>query len=129
MPLTACPECRHVAAVRHEQLGHRTRCPNCGQTFRPERQPVSFRRLVRAGQLGGAVIGSVLLVIGLSLGGIYALAQDGSHLALDAAAVCFVAGVILIVRHGRAVASRPQPIGARSPLMGTPGLEPGTKRL
>jgi hypothetical protein len=91
--------------------------------------------MLRAGHPGGAVIGVILLLLGLAVAGIIvlgsqdlALSELRNQLTLDTAAVCFVAGVILVVRHIRAVAGRPQAIGGKS-AMGTPGFEPGTKRL
>jgi hypothetical protein len=125
MPLTACPECRHVVAVRSEQLGHRTRCPNCGETFRPERMPVSFQQFFRAGHAGGAWVGAILLIVGLVLGVLVALASEGwkaeilakisTQLALNGAIICIFLGGLLLVRHFYAQAQRPQPIGPRKP--------------
>jgi hypothetical protein len=137
MPLTACPECRHVSAVRDEQIGHRTRCPNCAQTFRSERLPVSFQRMFRAGHPGGAAVGTLLLLAGLGLGGtIAALGNWGpgeltltTKIALNLAAVCIIGGALLVVRHVRALANRPQAIGARPPLAGPSGFQPENKRL
>jgi predicted Zn finger-like uncharacterized protein len=135
MPLTSCPECRHVATVDDEQIGHRTRCPNCGQTFRAARQGISLRRIFRAGHPGGSAIGTLMALFGLGLGSWVMLVGEGlsrsgmrNGIFLDLAAGSLVIGALLVIRHIRAVASKPQAIGARSPL-GTPGLEPGTKRL
>ena len=138
MPLTACPDCRHVSRVPFEQLGHRTRCPNCAQAFRATRMPFSFRRALRPGHAGGAALATLLLVAGLSLDGWTALHWTGDeltgstwHLVLDGGVVATIAGVILLVRHVSAVDHRPQPVPANRRItgLGTPGLEPGTKRL
>jgi hypothetical protein len=132
MPLTACPECRHVAVVHFEQLGHRTRCPNCGETFRPERLPVSFQRIFRAGHPFGVVIGTLMLLAGLGLGGAVFWAglepTLAMKVALNIAAIGFVVGTILVIRHIRAVASRPQAVN-RQPLAGPTGLHHGSKRV
>ena len=138
MPLTACPECRHVAAVRDEQLGHRTRCPNCSETFRPERLPISFRRIFRAGHPAGAALGTLLLLAGLAVGGLVVASgaweaglelTAGTKVALNCATGSCLVGVLLLIRHIRALASRPQPVGARPLLSGKPALPTGSKRV
>jgi predicted Zn finger-like uncharacterized protein len=136
MPLTACPECRHNASVRDEQIGHRTRCPNCGHTFRPERLPVSFQRIFRAGHAFGPTIGTLLLLAGLIVGGTIAATGNwdsglsfNAKVALNLAALCLVVGVLLVIRHVRAVGSRPQPASKRPPLAGPSGFLRDNKRV
>ena len=136
MPLTACPECRHVSAVRQEQLGHRIRCPNCTQTFRAARVPFSFRRAFRPGHSGAATLATLLLILGLSLGSWLALSPNGPgnfgwNVSLNVAVALSVVGFILLTCHLQTLSHRPQPTSSRRPVMGmgTPGLEPGTRRL
>ena len=131
MPLTACPECRHVAAIHFEQLGHRT-LPQLRRDISPRTAAGIIPADLSAGHPFGAVMGTLMLLAGLGLGG--AIFWTGVELnlamkvALNVAAIGFVVGTILVVRHIRAVASRPQAVN-RQPLAGPTGLHHGSKRV